>query len=257
MNIKYSVFDPSGNITVLVESDVPCELYTAVAKELMKLEPMAEQVGFVHDTVLNMAGGEFCGNATLSASARLALRDVSIGSSAQYSMSVSGASDPLAVTVKRLSENKVSASVTMPTAVSVSLIKVNGMPATLVCFNGISHAVIHAQPNVSQAEQLVKSLCRQYRADAFGLMFFDRETKELKPLVYVPASDTLFWESSCASGTAAVGLALASEFGKLDLTEIRQPGGVLGIEVTDLGVPVLHGFAERIKTAMVALALDT
>ena len=63
--------DPAGNITALVLSDVPKEERPALAAKLMALPDWGvEQVGFVHrgppgiHGVLEMMGGEFCGNAT-------------------------------------------------------------------------------------------------------------------------------------------------------------------------------------------------
>ena len=72
--IRYSLLDPTKNGTVRVETPVPPERQPAVAARLMALEPEAEQVGFVADLagdplLLRMAGGEFCGNAAMSAAA--------------------------------------------------------------------------------------------------------------------------------------------------------------------------------------------
>ncbi|MCR5829626.1 MAG: hypothetical protein K6F93_04650, partial [Lachnospiraceae bacterium] len=92
MILKYYVLDPTGNITILAEGNVPAEERGAVAAKLMEKEPAAEQVGFISygqarvdrtdaghaageenrgaghaDITLQMAGGEFCGNATMSA----------------------------------------------------------------------------------------------------------------------------------------------------------------------------------------------
>ena len=81
MNIRYSIWDPSGNITALVESPIPIERQRTVASELMVRHPAVEQVGFVSlspendaDAALRMAGGEFCGNAGMSAAALLQSR---------------------------------------------------------------------------------------------------------------------------------------------------------------------------------------
>ena len=75
-NLKYSIFDPSGNITALVETHINNDSQPEVADEIMKAHPEVEQVGFVYfdairpvPTYLRMAGGEFCGNATMSAAA--------------------------------------------------------------------------------------------------------------------------------------------------------------------------------------------
>ena len=49
------------------------------------------------------------------------------------------------------------------------------------------------------------------------------------PLVYIPVSNTMVWEKSCASGTAALGMCLADRiFGPVDET-FAEPGGSLRV----------------------------
>ena len=79
MNISYYVLDPTSNITILAETPVPVELQPSVASRLMLAEPEAEQTGFLShepgcDIALRMAGGEFCGNAAMSAAVIAATR---------------------------------------------------------------------------------------------------------------------------------------------------------------------------------------
>ena len=45
--IRYALMDPAGNRTILVISPVPEYLHTTTAAKLMKLEPTAEQAGFL------------------------------------------------------------------------------------------------------------------------------------------------------------------------------------------------------------------
>ena len=45
--IQYCTFDPTGNITALVETAVEIAEQPAVASRLMELEPDVEQVGFI------------------------------------------------------------------------------------------------------------------------------------------------------------------------------------------------------------------
>jgi diaminopimelate epimerase len=79
--IKYCIFDPTGNITALVETGVEEARQPEVASLIMSRHPDVEQIGFVcfseqngdADVSLRMAGGEFCGNATMSAAALFAL----------------------------------------------------------------------------------------------------------------------------------------------------------------------------------------
>lgn len=248
MNIKYSLFDPNGNITALVETAVDPSQYPFVAKELMKREPSCEQVGFVKDHDLCMAGGEFCGNASLCAAARLALADCKIGETNDYALTVSGADQTVFVHTRKETEDFVKATVTMPLAISVQNIIHENVPMTLVGFRGITHAVTEQSLSPSFAEILVKKLCADQKADAFGLILFNADDMTIQPLVYVPTSDTLFWESSCASGTAAVGVLLAQKCGYLVNTLIRQPKGILGIQVGNDGRLLLSGTSKRIKT---------
>ena len=75
--LHYSIWDPAGNITALVESNVLITDQPTAAAKIMSCHPEVEQVGFVRfypeqsDTQaeLRMAGGEFCGNASMCAAA--------------------------------------------------------------------------------------------------------------------------------------------------------------------------------------------
>ena len=105
--IKYHVMDPTGNITILVETPVEEASQPFVASKLMEAEPEAEQVGFLTspvnetwDIALRMAGGEFCGNATMSAAAFYAA-----GAGIEkgiVTVCVSGAAQPVPVDLLRL-----------------------------------------------------------------------------------------------------------------------------------------------------------
>ena len=56
MKLDYRIFDPTGNITLLVETPVPAAMQPRIAAQLMALEPRAEQVGFLSpDGALRMA----------------------------------------------------------------------------------------------------------------------------------------------------------------------------------------------------------
>jgi diaminopimelate epimerase len=73
------------------------------------------------------------------------------------------------------------------------------------------------------------------RSDAVGVMFYDSAAQTMTPVVYVRATDTLVFESSCGSGSAAMGLYLARnlERGEKTLT-LRQPGGTIQVRVEKL-----------------------
>lgn len=58
-------------------------------------------------------------------------------------------------------------------------------------------------------------------------MYLDRGEGFLQPVVYVRDTDTLFFESSCASGSAAVAFLLGPGRPGERRLELRQPGGAI------------------------------
>ncbi|MBQ9663689.1 MAG: hypothetical protein IJV40_11120 [Oscillospiraceae bacterium] len=243
-SVTYTLLDPTGNITLLVETPVPEASQPLVAKTLMALEPETEQVGFVSyergEHRLRMAGGEFCGNASMSAAALQLLREGR--TEGIVALRVSGAPEPVTVVLKARGENAWSGTVTMPRPLSVGKEHFpDGRALPVVRFPGIAHVILEENPDLKQAEQLAPVWCRELGAEALGLMFLDREKKELKPLVYVPEAETLFWESSCASGTTAVGAYFAAASGEKVCLPLTQPGGTLEIAAEPEGTLLLTG----------------
>jgi len=235
MELSYTVFDPTGNITILVQTPVPAAEQPCVAEALMAREPQCEQVGFRMpdtpgaDITVRMAGGEFCGNASMSAAARLCAERG--WAHAAVTVAIGGQLVP--VTAEKSGEGCYRCAVTMPRALRIT--EAFGLP--LVELPGISHLIVTAPMVREAAETAIRGWCRALGVSALGLMLFDEEQQRLDPLVYVPQADTLFWERSCASGTAAVG-AWAGPGTALSLTE---PGGVLCVRTALDGTVTLEG----------------
>ena len=153
----------------------------------------------------------------------------------------------------------------------------------MVDMGGISHIIIEKKrkmyslkDNPIQAEKAVKEWCALLDADCLGVMFVSgsdyasksseqtgRETRigvdmemetELIPLVYVPGADTLFWENSCASGSAAAGMYLSDKYGVALEVVMKEPAGTLRVK-SDLpkGLTWLYGSTRYIDTFDVQL----
>ena len=188
---------------------------------------------------MRMAGGEFCGNAAMSAAALYAI-DHGIDKCI-VNVFFSGQKEPVSVGVERLPDGSVRGAVTMPVPVSVAdEVFPDGKIRPVVRFEGIAHVILTAPLEREEAERLAPVWCRYLGSDSLGIMTLDREAGTLLPLVYVPAADTLFWENSCASGTTAVGAYIAAGKGTVSLS-LKQPGGTLHVEKTDGGRLVLSG----------------
>ncbi|MBO6159159.1 MAG: hypothetical protein J6P72_07870, partial [Firmicutes bacterium] len=171
----YSIFNPTGNITALVENSqnqVPVPLQPEVAAEIMRRHPEVEQVGFVSfpkgdgrngisescmvneadglsgirmaneadglsgicmgDKAvrlpeLRMAGGEFCGNASMCAAAyySYSLRQAGLQEPSEVLLQVSGAALPVQVNLKRNGEHKWAASIKLPPAKSIETVSLS------------------------------------------------------------------------------------------------------------------------------------
>ena len=258
--IRYRILDPTGNITALVESPVAPDRQPAVAERLMARHREVEQVGFLTpapegagvSAVLRMAGGEFCGNASLCAAALLL--PAGAGESAALRLRVSGAAEPVAVSLTRETADRFSGFVVMPPALAVEEARFacGSLAGTLpvVRMEGISHVIVGESSlffallaDRPAAERAVKDWCAQLGADGLGLMFLSGAEEEMRltPLVYVPGSGTVFWENSCASGSAAVGRYLAKKSGAPVELALRQPGGTLRVACDPAGECRLYG----------------
>ena len=249
--VEYVLFDPTGNITLLAETPVPAAEQARIARALMAREPSAEQVGFVAPggsggIRLRMAGGEFCGNASLCAAA-LALRQAE-RREGTVTVRVDGTDEPVTVSLTEQSGDAWRGAVDMPRPLSVGTEELpGGGRLPVVRFPGIVHVIREDAPDRETAEILAPAWCQHLGADALGLMLLDRAGSTLRPLVFVPAAGTLCWEASCASGTTAVGAWLASEAGRPVSLSLTQPGGTLAIAADPGGALRLAGTARLLR----------
>ena len=248
MNISYTKIDPSGNITLIVDSFVPREEQRRIAALLMVRDSEAEQVGFLEAPEdpccavrLQMMGGEFCGNATLSAAA-VVMRQIGLDAGDML-IEVSGSPGPVKVTGVMSAPGRFDGEVDMPLPESIYECSfLDGFDChtlPLVRFPGICHAIVSAGTLTREkAEAVIGPWCRQIGSEALGLMFFDKDKNTLTPLVYVESTGTAVWEGSCASGTAAVASYLAELDGEHASVCLFEPRGRLSAEAACSGSQV-------------------
>lgn len=243
MKIQYIVANPSGNVTILVLSPVEKSLHSVLAERLLQQNPIAEQVGYVTMTEgqplrVDMMGGEFCGNASRSTAAyALSLTGKDKGT---YDVSCSGCDTILQTEVTKGGDQTYTAFIEMPMPEDMEavLVDVGGMPSRFfrVALPGIVHFVhiVTAIDDVDKEQfwQALYDYAKDDGYEAFGLILFDPQKLRMIPAVYVTATDTLYWENSCGSGSAVVAATLAV-LGKKDVhCDVRQPGGTISIAAT-------------------------
>lgn len=250
--LHYYIADPTKNITALVETPVPAASRPFAAAQIMAREPACEQVGFVcrdgaGQPCLSMAGGEFCGNASMAAAALYCAENgIQEGETRVLRLCVSGAAAPVPVTVTPQQDGSFACTVRMPAPerIAAAQLPLDGKEFSLpvVYLPGIAHIIAAKDElNAETAERAVRDWCGRLGAAGLGIMLFDEVRQSLRPLVYVPAADTLCWESSCASGTAALGALLAKEAeGDVSLA-VAEPGGTLLVRAAASGEIDLTG----------------
>jgi diaminopimelate epimerase len=207
---KVNILRPGGNDTALVEGIVGKNRRKAINDKLIKLYPNVEQVGFyTYDRIkslasLEMAGGEFCGNALRSLA--FLLLD---GKKGQLTFKVSGTRKLLKAGI-----NKDSSFAEIPFSGKSSSVKQLNKNLWLVDLEGISHLIqkIPEQLDQNEAKKKAKILLNKYdllkTRSASGVMFVYKDGSDfaISPVVWVRDIQTFFYETACASGTAAVGL---------------------------------------------------
>ena len=230
MKLSFRAADPAGNVTLLVETPVEKEQYHTVANRLLALPKLhGEQVGFLTAPRmggairLEMMGGEFCGNATRCAGYYHSLY---ADGGRCVPVEISGCSEVLQVEV-----DGDTAWTQMPIPLSLEQAEADGLSMTAVRFAGIVHLVAEMPPLPrEQVASLLPRMAERFAAPAIGLLFVEGDG--MTPAVYVRNTDTLFWENSCASGSAAVACCYAAgERDGIFRQYLQQPGGAISTEV--------------------------
>jgi diaminopimelate epimerase/ribosomal protein S18 acetylase RimI-like enzyme len=232
-NYKFNVVKPGGNDTCLIYGKIDSPTERKRLNDLaMGFYPNVEQVGFLENNELVMAGGEFCGNATRSA-ALLLLN----GEPGEINIKVSGVKNYLKAGVRENGETYSEMPIFNNTDKVISIER-NDPSEVLVEMEGISHLINF---NYQQIENLPPDEIKRQaknRIDelnlnqlpAAGVIYVKQQKKgqySIIPVVYVRDIDTLFLETACGSGTTALGLVLAKNKGSsIDTIPIIQPSGM-------------------------------
>ena len=243
MTIHYLKFSPTGNITLLVTTPVPRRLQPEVAASLLRADRVGgEQAGFVEPPAdprcaarLQMMGGEFCGNATMSLAATLA-RDGGLadGEETALLLEVSGSAAPVPCRIRRDGDGWVGA-VDMPLPTALEEIELDSdagpLRLPLVRAPGIAHLILPESAGLSEDElrRRLPLWNRAVGADALGALTWSAAESAIDPLVFVPSAGTLVREHGCGSGSAAVGCWLTKVGGRSLEIPIRQPGGTITV----------------------------
>jgi diaminopimelate epimerase len=269
---RLTIADPAGNITALIEAaddePVPVASWTDaerqhIVQRVMREYPDVEQAGFVlpgrngengdgEDPRfsssplppsplwrLEMAGGEFCGNAARSFGLFVVQKTGLCGKST-VQITVSGVEKPLAVLADTQNST---AEVALPPPRKAGTVPFRGANLPAVIFDGITHVIIEEIDKDTDKAVLTETFFAVKKSAeaalgpeppaAFGVMFYDTERAFLRPAVFVNGTGTFVFENSCGSGSAALAWHRALPFpdGAFCL-DLQQPGGIISTKIT-------------------------
>lgn len=238
--------NPSGNTTGLILEKTAQQDRSSLAASMMTSASLGtEQIAFADfpgpepcDYSLAMMGGEFCGNAVRSAAAWMAFdrmrwqpEEITAQSVRSYSVACSGAEGIFSCQVKPIDECRFYVSSQMPHPTSVRTEVIDGRTWGCVAFQGIVHYICTEPADEAGRSGIVADMLR--RTDhvpqgARGVLFWNSGV--LDPWVYVSKTNTLCRETSCGSGSAAVGAWEAYTGRKKEgKTAVRQKGGLIDV----------------------------
>lgn len=239
MKLNYAYVDPGGNPTILVLDKIPREKQPAISEKIIKTSKLpCEQVGFLETPKnkraalrLQMMGGEFCGNALRATAAILSVES----KENKLILESSGTSKLIKTSVMKDDE-----SIWAETEVPLSnpkVTKLDYLNMIRIDLEGVTHFLL-PKKYFSKREEILETLKSwNITADAYGLIFYEQKEDKsfsIVPIVRVRRTDTLIYETSCASGSVALAIAMND-----DLT-VEQPSGSL-LEVVILGETALIG----------------
>ena len=237
---RVTIVRPGGNDTAIVWDHIQRKDHSSVSLRIQQTYPEIEQVMFIEPLAKasafrsQMAGGEFCGNATRS------LGYLMLGSKdGKIEVEVSGAIRPLTVEVRDgLSRTQIPILNDLNCVKPIGdtgeyMVRLEGI-SFLITFVDVNHgSQVASLNNLEQKKKRILEILNEYRLSEWassGLLVLSRKENgdlHLDPFVYVKDTGTLCYESGCCSGSAAVGLMLAKQSGSsVSDQKIVQPNGM-------------------------------
>ena len=208
--LNYKILNPGGNITALVNGfDYSAYQKKLINKLIMSKYSKVEQVGFLSNKTnqLEMAGGEFCMNAT-----RCAVYEYTKNIDEPIEILVSGTNQK--IIGKKVDNNNIDINLEINKKINELIEKRNDF--TSVKLDGILVAILDEEKSkkyinkLKENEEKAKKQLKQImineidskeKAIAIVLLEKNDEKRKINPVVWVKDIDTMFYETACGSGS--------------------------------------------------------
>ena len=233
---KYKILNPGGNKTALVIGDeYSIEEKKTINNEILNDNKDVEQVAFISKTEkkLDMAGGEFCINATRCAIYEyLNEKNGKIKMSSSGKKLLGGIKDKKEVYVeipinKRKNEIIVQKS-------NYNIINLDGI--VLMIFNEIDSKkyINMLKKNENDAKIKLKSIMNEIKTKekAIGVILLEKlNITKIHPIIWVKDINTIYYETACGSGSLAGAIYLNNITGITKFKILQPSNYVINVEL--------------------------
>ena len=174
---------------------------------------------------LEMMGGEFCGNAARSFGRYIAKKK----HCKEAVIEISGSKKPMTIAVQENGWAKAY----MPLPQELRTLTAGDAHYPMVCLDGISHVIVENEtPKEEQINKILQAVQKDSNPEAAGVLYLNRKSGSMVPIVWVRELDSLVWENSCGSGSVAAATFLTRD--KADGSYrmlLHQPKGDIEVEL--------------------------
>jgi diaminopimelate epimerase len=245
LSVKYNIYSPGGNVTALVlNNDYDFKIKKMINNYILNKFSFVEQVGFIKNNSLEMAGGEFCINAARCAIYYLYQNDKKL------KINILGKE-----LLGKVNKNYVSIKYDINKKIDELVYKINN--DYLINLDGISLLFLNKVENNLLLEQInnnIKELIKERikkinsKSKALGIVLTDKN--KIYPFIWVKEIDTFYFESAC--GSASIAYALLNDDNNIKEYIVRQPSGYdVKIRINKIKNIIknieFNGFVEEIK----------
>ena len=232
MKLNYKIFNPGGNKTaIVIGNKYTQEERKKINDNILNTNIGIEQVGFVdqQNYRLEMAGGEFCVNAT-----RCAIYQYLQGKEGKIKITVSGTKEKLLGGINK--EKNVYVTMKINKKINqilnkrdcYNLIKLDGILLIVLSERDSEKYIRGLKQNEKETKLKLKEIMKKFKTNekAIGIILLEQEQENLKinPVIWVKTIDTLYYETACGSGSLATAIYKYSKYG-IDNFKIMQPSG--------------------------------
>ncbi len=229
---NFKILNPGGNKTALVIGNKYTDKQKSqINAKILKQNLDVEQVGFIDtkENKLEMAGGEFCINAT-----RCAIWNYLNGQEGKIKLEVSGYKSKIIGGITKAKDVYVNMKINkkMDNILHIkgifNLVNLDGILLAVVNENDSINFIKNLRKNENKSKGELKELMKTFVTEekAVGIILLENENGKIKinPIIWVKTVDTLYYETACGSGSLATAIYKKYAEG-IEKIDILQPSG--------------------------------